>query len=140
MRDAITFATGKSRGRREAIIPLYDELRDVLACIPKRCRLGYANAAANFRAGASLARRSITSSSAGSCSPACSTTANGAVQQTRAAWPWAQELDLRRLRRNGRRAAAIDSLIQTAKVNDIDPQTWLAGVLARQPDHPAKAD
>jgi integrase len=34
--DAITFATGKSRGRREAIIPLYDELRDVLARIPKR--------------------------------------------------------------------------------------------------------
>jgi integrase len=33
--DAITFATGKSRGRREAIIPLYDELREVLARIPK---------------------------------------------------------------------------------------------------------
>jgi integrase len=34
--DAITFATGKSRGRREAIIPLYDDLRAVLARIPKR--------------------------------------------------------------------------------------------------------
>jgi integrase len=34
--DAIVFATGKSRGRREAIIPLYDALRDVLAGIPKR--------------------------------------------------------------------------------------------------------
>jgi integrase len=34
--DAITFATGKSRGHREAIIPLYDQLRDVLARIPKR--------------------------------------------------------------------------------------------------------
>ncbi len=34
--DAITFTTGKSRGRREAIIPLYDDLRDVLARIPKR--------------------------------------------------------------------------------------------------------
>jgi integrase len=34
--DAITFATGKSRGRREAIIPLYDDLRSVLARIPKR--------------------------------------------------------------------------------------------------------
>jgi integrase len=33
--DAIRFSTGKSRGRREAIIPLYDELRDVLARIPK---------------------------------------------------------------------------------------------------------
>jgi integrase len=34
--DAITFATGKSRGRREAIIPLYDDLRAVLAPIPRR--------------------------------------------------------------------------------------------------------
>lgn len=33
--DAITLSTGKSRGRREAIIPLYDTLRDVLARIPK---------------------------------------------------------------------------------------------------------
>jgi integrase len=33
--DAISLATGKSRGRREAIIPLYDDLRDVLARIPK---------------------------------------------------------------------------------------------------------
>jgi integrase len=33
--DAIEFGTGKSRGRREAIIPLYDELRGVLARIPK---------------------------------------------------------------------------------------------------------
>lgn len=34
--DAITLATGKSRGRREAVIPLYDDLRDVLSQIPKR--------------------------------------------------------------------------------------------------------
>jgi integrase len=34
--DAVTLATGKSRGRREAVIPLYDDLRDVLARIPKR--------------------------------------------------------------------------------------------------------
>jgi integrase len=34
--DHIEFATGKSRGRREAIIPLYDDLRAVLARIPKR--------------------------------------------------------------------------------------------------------
>ncbi len=37
----------------------------------------------------------------------------------------------------GRRAAAIYSLIQTAKLNNIDPQAWLADVLARLPDHPA---
>jgi integrase len=34
--DAITITTGKSRHHREAVIPLYDALRDVLAGIPKR--------------------------------------------------------------------------------------------------------
>lgn len=34
--DAIVLTTGKSRHRREAIIPLYDDLRRVLARIPKR--------------------------------------------------------------------------------------------------------
>jgi integrase len=34
--NAIRFPTGKSRGCREAVIPLYDELREVLARIPKR--------------------------------------------------------------------------------------------------------
>jgi len=38
----------------------------------------------------------------------------------------------------GRRAAAIYTLIATAKLNDIDPQAWLADVLARLPDHPVK--
>ena len=38
----------------------------------------------------------------------------------------------------GRRAAAIYTLIATAKLSDIDPQAWLADVLARLPDHPAK--
>ena len=38
----------------------------------------------------------------------------------------------------GRRAAAIFSLIQTCKLNDVDPQAWLAFVLAKLPDHPAK--
>jgi integrase len=34
--DAITIKTGKSGGKVEAMIPLYDALRDVLARIPKR--------------------------------------------------------------------------------------------------------
>jgi transposase len=38
----------------------------------------------------------------------------------------------------GRRAAAIYTLVETAKLNDVDPQAWLADVLARLPDHPAK--
>jgi transposase len=39
--------------------------------------------------------------------------------------------------RGGRRAAAMYSLIVTAKMNDVDPQAWLADVLARIADHPA---
>ena len=40
--------------------------------------------------------------------------------------------------RGGERAAAIYTLIETAKLNGIDPQAWLADVLSRLPDHPAK--
>jgi transposase len=39
--------------------------------------------------------------------------------------------------RGGERAAAIYSLIATAKLNDIDPEAWLADVLRRVNDHPA---
>jgi transposase len=38
----------------------------------------------------------------------------------------------------GHRAAAIYTLIHTAKLNHVDPQAWLADVLARLADHPAK--
>jgi transposase len=38
----------------------------------------------------------------------------------------------------GRRAAAVYTLVESCKLNDIDPQAWLADVLARLPDHPAK--
>ena len=39
--------------------------------------------------------------------------------------------------RGGQRAAAMYSLIVTAKMNDVDPQAWLADVLARIAEHPA---
>ena len=39
--------------------------------------------------------------------------------------------------RGGQRAAVMYSLIVTAKMNDVDPQAWLADVLARIADHPA---
>jgi transposase len=39
--------------------------------------------------------------------------------------------------RGGERAALMYGLITTAKMNDIDPQAWLADVLARIADHPA---
>ena len=39
--------------------------------------------------------------------------------------------------RGGHRAAFFYSLITTAKLNDVDPQAWLADVLARIASHPA---
>lgn len=38
----------------------------------------------------------------------------------------------------GHRAAALYTLIETAKLNDVDPRAWLADILKRLPDHPAK--
>lgn len=39
--------------------------------------------------------------------------------------------------RGGERAAAIYTLIETAKLNNVDPQAWLENVLRRIADHPA---
>jgi transposase len=38
----------------------------------------------------------------------------------------------------GARAAAIYTLIETCKLNEVDARAWLADILARLPDHPAK--
>jgi transposase len=40
--------------------------------------------------------------------------------------------------RGGDRAALMYTLIQTARLNDIDPQAWLGDVLARLNDHPIR--
>ena len=40
--------------------------------------------------------------------------------------------------RGAERAATIATLIMTAKMNDVDPQAWLADVLSRIADHPAQ--
>lgn len=40
--------------------------------------------------------------------------------------------------RGGHRAAAMYTLIVTAKLNDVDPRAWLADVLARINDHPVQ--
>jgi transposase len=39
--------------------------------------------------------------------------------------------------RGGERVAAMYTLIGTAKLNDVDPQAWLADILGRIADHPA---
>ena len=36
----------------------------------------------------------------------------------------------------GRRAAILYTLIETCRLNDIDPEAWLADVIARIADHP----
>ena len=38
----------------------------------------------------------------------------------------------------GERAAAICSLIVTARLNDVNPRVWLANILYRIADHPAQ--
>ena len=40
--------------------------------------------------------------------------------------------------RGAERAAVMATLIMTAKLNDVDPQAWLADVLGRIADHPAQ--
>ena len=40
--------------------------------------------------------------------------------------------------RGGDRAALMYTLIQTARLNDVDPHAWLADVLARLKDHPIR--
>ena len=40
--------------------------------------------------------------------------------------------------RGAERAAAIYTLITTAKLNDVDPQAWLEDALRRIADHPAR--
>jgi transposase len=39
---------------------------------------------------------------------------------------------------NGPRRTLTYTLIQTARLNDVDPQAWLADVLARIAAHPAR--
>lgn len=39
--------------------------------------------------------------------------------------------------RGGQRAAILYTLVQTARLNNVDPQAWLADVLARIAEHPA---
>lgn len=63
---------------------------------------------------------------------------NAAERQLRGCRRGQKKLDLRRVRR-GRPARGGDlTLIASAKLSDIDPQPWLADVLARLSDHPAK--
>ena len=89
-------------------------------------------------------RRSATCLIAGRRSRASSTTDGSAFRTTPpnarcAAWPsGSRNWTFAGSDEGGRRAAAVYSLIETCKLNDVDPQAWLADVLAKLPDHPAK--
>jgi hypothetical protein len=50
---------------------------------------------------------------------------------------WAGETGPSRVRTPEGTALPPLTLIETCKLNDVDPQAWLADVLARLPDHPA---
>ena len=109
-----------------------------------RWRPGCASSAPSSPARARSPRPSPTASSAGRRSRASSTMAACACPTTP---PSAQMRAIAVGRQNwtfagsdegGQRAAAIYTLIETAKLNDVDPQAWLADVLARLQDHPAK--
>jgi IS66 C-terminal element len=89
-----------------------------------------------------LPRRSITCSTAGRSSHAFSTRAASACQTTPPSALCAASLSgaiwlFAGSDRGGERAAAICTLIATAKLNGVDPQAWLANVLRRIADHPA---
>ena len=106
-------------------------------CVDRRWRPGCASSAPGSPPRTRPPRRSTTASSAGPRSRASSTTDASACPTTppsarcapsrvgRHNWTFAGSDD------GGRRAAAIYTLIETAKLNDIDPQAWLADVLAR---------
>ena len=96
----------------------------------------------SFRAAAMSPRPWITCSSAGPPSRASSTTGASVYRTTRPSAPCAGSLSgasrgCSRAPIAGAWAAAMYSLIVTAKMNDIDPQAWLADVLGRIAGHPA---
>ena len=56
-----------------------------------------------------------------------------AVHETRGSRP--EELPLRWLGGGGKSAAIVYTLIETAKLNRVDPQVWLTDILGRIADH-----
>ncbi len=119
--------------RRARIAPLIAELEAWMR----------AERGSSCRATPRAPRRSTTCSSAGRPSPAFSMTGGSACRtmppsERCAVLPWAENHGCSPgSDRGGQRAAAIYSLIVTAKLNDVDPQAWLADVLARIAGHPA---
>jgi transposase len=65
-------------------------------------------------------------------------TNNAAERELRAVAPGRRNWTFAGSDEGGRRAAALYTVIASAKLNDVDPQAWLADVLARLPDYPAR--
>ena len=87
-------------------------------------------------------RRSATPSSGAKRSPASSPTVGSKSTTTSPRTPcasslWAEELSLRRFDTGGDRAAAIYTIVQTAKLNGVNPEAYLKDTLTKIADgHP----
>ena len=62
---------------------------------------------------------------------------NNAAESAARRGSWQESVAVLRLDRGGDRAAIMYTLIGTAKLNDVDPQAWLADVLERIAEHPS---
>ena len=106
-------SSSKNQGHSTRINPVFEIIRYLFCFAPTSCR--------------TLGMR--LPDCAGSLNDAAKRALRG-IALGRKAWLFAGSP------RGGERAAFMYSLIVTAKMNDINPQTWLAEVLARMPDLP----
>ena len=128
---------GQSAERRKAV------RQELSAPFVADLEAGCASNAPSSRAATMSPRPWTTCSSAGPCSRASSTTAVSACQTTLRSGrarnsPGTKVVVIRGSDRGGQRAAVMYSLIVTAKMNDVDPQAWLANILARIAEHPVQ--
>jgi len=118
--------------RRERSAPLVADLRDWLG----RCRAGLSPKSAMAKAIAYMTKRWIAFTRFLEDGRIC--LSNNAAERAlrgiavgRKNWTFAGS------DAGGQRAAAIYTLIETCKMNGVDPRAWLAHVIERLPDHPA---
>ena len=121
--------------RQQHVAPLVAELDDLDASRPRQ-----AVAPCRRRQGDGLHAQALDDVHAASSTMAASASRTTPRNARCAAWHSdASRGCLPASDRGGERAAAMYSLIVTAKLNDVDPRAWLADVLARIADHPAPA-
>ena len=136
------------------LLPLEKQFRRRTPCSREVERNGQsAESARQFTRNSARRRSPIWKPGCASCAPSCRaiTTSprpwttcsraericlsNNAAGVMYAASLWVGSRGCLRFGRGGERAAAMSSLIVTATMNDVDPQAWLADVLARIVEH-----